>query len=151
LGSCASLSNSASHGKPPKAAAIAVSLGQSGDVRVAQAPEALAALLTSPEGRGLLANDGAASSVSVLATEIVEGAVLVQASDPGLVQAQSLEPVYWRGFFDLKGRIATVSIFGLPSRGLPDAAGRKLLSDTINALRVANASEPQQPESVAEG
>lgn len=151
LGSCASLSNSASHGKPSKLAAIAISLGQTGGVRVSTATEALANLLSSSEGRGLLANDGASGTVSVMGTEIADGAVLVQANDPGLTQSRNLEPTYWRGFFDLKDRIATVSVFSLPSRSLSDSAGRKLLVDTIAALRAANASEPQQPEGAAEG
>lgn len=151
LGSCASLSNSASHGRPTRPAVLSISLGQQGGVRVSETADALAALLGSPEGRSLLATDGSPEGVSVLSSEVVEGTVLVHASDPGLTRTRNLEPDYWRGLFDLKGRIATVSVFNLPGRAISEAAARGLIADMINALRIANASEPQQAESVAKG
>lgn len=151
LGSCASLSNSASHGKPARPAVLSISLGQQGGIRVSETADALATLLGSPEGRGLLATDGSANSVTVISTEVADGIVLVHAIDPGLTRTRNLEPEYWRGLFDLKGRIATVNVFSLPGRQLSEAAAMGLASDMINALRLANASEPQQPESVAEG
>lgn len=149
LGSCASLANSATHGKPRKAAVLSASLGPTGGLSVSENSAALTALLSGPQGRALLATDGG-GAVTVHETAVDDGVILVHASDPGLTAARQLEPDYWRGFFDLDGRVVTLSVFSLPGRqSLTDKAGQSLLMSFVAAMRQANA-EASVPDQVTE-
>lgn len=142
LGSCASLANSATHGAPRRNAVLSASVGPTGGMSVTRNADALVGLLSGPDGAALLA-DQQGSSVSVSDVSADEGVVIVRASDPSLTSGRNLQSDYWRGFFDLGGRVVTLSVFSLPGRqGLSESAGRSLLLSFVAAMRQANAEAP---------
>ena len=141
LGSCASLANSATHGAPRRSAVLSASIAPKGGLSVTRNADALVGLLSGPQG-GALLSEGGGGQASVTETLAEDGIVMVRATDPSLTRMRQLQQEYWRGFFDLKGRVVTLSVFSLPGRqGLTEAAGRALLLSFVAAMRQANAEE----------
>lgn len=113
-------------------ALISVSIGQSGSAGVMTAGgPALAAFFNSPQGRATLSRNGRASSVKVIAALGSGDAFLLHLQDKTAGE-------YWRAVIGIKSRLVTISTTGTDAVPLAAADGRKVLEDTLNALRSAN-------------
>ncbi len=141
LGSCASIANSAMAAKPQHRAVLSISISAEADARVSASGDALLAFLRSEPGHGSIARDGQVASVSIATAEFSDGVVMIGARDQSPISGRALPRDYLRGIFDLKGRIVSVTVFGLSSRPLSKSAAQGLLAASIAQLRVANGVE----------
>ena len=137
LGSCASLANSAEHGRPRQPAMLTASVAPPGGLSVTQNSDALVRLLSGAQGQALLSNESGVG-VTVADVGVTDNVIVVHARDPGLTGSRGLPPDYWRGFFDLNGRVVTLSVFSPQGRSLSDRAGATLLQQFVAAMREAN-------------
>ncbi|NEX46115.1 hypothetical protein [Pseudotabrizicola algicola] len=112
---------------PP--ALIFVTFGRGGSAAAMAAGGAeMAAFFASEAGRKSLSRRGRAADVTVTSARSVGDLFLFRVADRG-------EGVYWRGMTALGGRTVSIKVSG-PE--LDEAASRKLVEDTVKALRRAN-------------
>lgn len=117
---------------------VTVQMGPAGSGLSTADATALEDLLQSEAGRGLLSSNGAAAAVTVETTEVEGDAVTVRFRDRGPAPVEGVQATEWRGFFDVGGRLATVSVRGLTVAPMGTDDGEVLLARTIAALRTAN-------------
>lgn len=101
-------------------------------------PAALAALLTSAEGRRLLSRSGRTETVRVHEVTGEAGTVLVRLTDTSPAGALATEGESWRALIAVRGRLATLSATGGRGAALPAAEGRRLIDRFVAAVRAAN-------------
>lgn len=114
----------------PALVTVSVGPAASAGVMAAGGP-ALAAYFTSPEGRASLSRDGNPDKVAVSEAVMVGDAFLMRLKDH-----QAGE--YWRAVLGVSGRLVTLSATGSPDLPLAPDDGRKVLDQTLDALRSAN-------------
>jgi hypothetical protein len=114
-------------------ALISVSIGQSASAGVMTAGgPALAAFFSSDQGRGTLARDGHAASVTIIEALGSDDAFLLHLQDTSAGE-------YWRAVIGIKSRLITISTTGTDTVPLPAEKGRAVMEATLKALRSANA------------
>jgi hypothetical protein len=82
----------------------------------------------SDEGRALLSRTQDAETVTVLETDAVGDMFLLHASDTSAGAVEGVVPDYWRAYFDLGPRIATLSVLAMEGEGVTR-------EDSLGALR----------------
>ena len=132
MGRCATASPNSNDGF------ITLQIGAAGSGFAPSEAEALRQLLQSDAGRGLLSQDGNGAAVRVNATDVAGDTVIVRFQDRGATPVPGLQTTEWRGFFDVNGRLATVSVRGLAAAPLGTDDGEVLLARTIAEVRQAN-------------
>ena len=127
-----------------QAALVTVTIGRPASAGVMLAgPKALAAFFASPAGRRALSRDGRVNDVGVVQTVATADALFLRVLD-------RVAGDYWRAITGLNGRLVTVSATGAAGAPLSAVQGRKLLEDTLAALRQANpAARPVPVPAVA--
>lgn len=112
--------------------------------------DALASFLRTEAGRGLLARSGAAADVEILSVERRTAGVYVLLTDSGAGAPPGVEEAYWRGFVQVAGRLATLSVYSMEAAPLPTRmAGLSLITDFAAALIEANPPPPAPAETVS--
>ncbi|MGB5557018.1 MAG: hypothetical protein WBN04_03295 [Paracoccaceae bacterium] len=137
LGSCASIANSPRARSPATPALLTASVSPASRAAAASTNQ-LAAFFRSPPGRAALARNGRAGSVSILKVQSRDNALYIHARDSSANVAGNLAPDYWRGVFDLGGRLVTVSVIGFANRPLTDAASIATLDAFAARIRAEN-------------
>lgn len=125
LGSCASIARDPRAGAPRTPGVLMASVGSdtgSGPA-IGAAIDQLERVLDAPAGRAALARDGRAGSVTVLDSRREDGALFVYLRDTGKDIAPGLAQAYWRGLFDVNGRLVTVSVVSFADNPLTADAG----------------------------
>ncbi|OYU41142.1 MAG: hypothetical protein CFE33_03525 [Pseudorhodobacter sp. PARRP1] len=113
-------------------ALITVSIGQGGSAGVMTAGgPALAAFFASNQGLAMLSRSGRAGDVKIIAALGSGDAFLLHLQDRNVGE-------YWRAVIGVKGRLVTVSATGTDDIRLDPAEGRKIVEQTLDALRAAN-------------
>jgi hypothetical protein len=140
LAGCAVLSDATS--MPTHEALITVQIGATDSAAVSGAEADLAALLRTIQGATLLSASSDPATVQVARVDRADGVVVVRFSDAAPAAIQGLEPLEWRAFLDIRGRLTTISLRGFDRAPLPADQGLRLLSQAIGALRAANAPPP---------
>lgn len=97
--------------------------------------EALKSLLRSPEGRAALARDGRADSVRLQEIRSHNGALILHVDDQSNTATPTLEQDYWRAFFNVNGRLVTVTVNAFAKHPINDAVGRALVQDFAAEIR----------------
>ncbi|MCC7320517.1 MAG: hypothetical protein IT542_06000 [Rubellimicrobium sp.] len=136
MGGCALLSRLGV--VPPVEGMITVQVGAPGSAAVTGAEEDLVTLLRSARGAQLLSSSGVPESILVEAIDHEPGAVLVRFHDAAPPIARGLERTEWRAFFDVAGRLATLTVRGFERAPMARETGRALLHEAMEALRAAN-------------
>ncbi len=136
LAGCALVSDAAL--MPAIEGLITVQIGAAGSASVAGAEPELAALLRTAQGAQLLSAAGNPASVQVDRVDRAEGVVVVRFSDAAPARTAGLEPLEWRAFLDIRGRLTTISLRGFERAPVLAEQGLRLLSQAIGALRAAN-------------
>ncbi len=151
LAGCASISGNPRDPMPDPPALLTASVAGASDAAPAGAEELdrLAEFLTTPEGRATLARDGQAGSVEILDQARVPGALLLHLQDSGIDPAFGLSTDYWRGIFELNGRLITVSVKGFASGPLSAEQGRVAMHGFIARIRAESAPAAANPGPVA--
>ncbi|MEM9317653.1 MAG: hypothetical protein AAGA70_01445 [Pseudomonadota bacterium] len=147
MGNCASIAGSRFVGQPRDPAVLTAAIsapGEAGGVTasLSELPEYFA----SPDGRTVLSRTGNPETVEVLQNFIAGEVLYLRARDtsPGVVPG--VEDTYWRAYFDIGPRIATLSVLALQTGGTDEAAQLATLEAFVSATRAANpggrAAEP---------
>lgn len=115
------------------AALVTVTVGRTASAGVMLAePEALRAFMSSPAGRRALSRSGQAADVAVLESGVLGGDRLM------LHLNDREEGEYWRAILGIKGRLVTISASGAEGVPLTPAQARRLVDQTVAAMRAAN-------------
>ena len=115
-----------------QAALVTVTIGKPASAGVMLAgTDALAAFFASPAGRRALSRNGHVNDVGVVQIVATKDALLLRVLD-------RVAGEYWRAITSLNGRLVTVSASGTQGAPLTTVTGRKLVDDTLVALRQAN-------------
>ncbi len=133
LGSCASIARDAAAGAPRVPGILTASVDKENGGAAVLAH--LERFVGSPEGRAAMARDGSAESVSVLDTLNESGALFVYLRDTSANSILGLDDTYWRGFFDLNGRLITVSAVSFANQPQSGDAGLATLRAFLARIR----------------
>ena len=115
------------------AALVTVTVGRAASAGVMLAePLALRAFMASPAGRRALSRSGRAEDLQVLESGVLGGDRLM------LHLNDREEGEYWRAIIAIKGRLVTISASGAEGVPLTPAQGRRLVEQTVAAVRAAN-------------
>jgi hypothetical protein len=134
LGSCASISNSTRAPAPAVPAVLTVPVSPRSGSAISAAIDGLEPYFASEAGLAALARDGRAASVEVLDTRREGGAFYIRLRDTSGTHGD-LQQVYWRGLFDVNGRIVTISVTGFANRPISSQAGLALLETFAARIR----------------
>lgn len=138
LAGCALLSEEAAI-MPSLDGLITVQIGAEDTASVTGNEEAFAAFLETDTGRGLLAADGDVGAIADLSTTADLAGVLVRFEDAGGPAFEGTSGAQWRGFMDVEGRLATISVLSFERAGLTRAEGERLLVVAMAELAEVNA------------
>ena len=138
LGSCASIANNARAAAPRIPGVLTASVSDEVGADISASFDVLEAFFSSKAGRAALARDGKAASVTILTTLHKDGAFYLHVRDESENRAASLAAEYWRGLFDVRGRIVTVTVTGFADRPMPDAIGLATLDAFAARIRREN-------------
>ncbi|MBV1868689.1 MAG: hypothetical protein KUG69_12415 [Marinosulfonomonas sp.] len=141
LGSCASIANNPGAATPNVPGLLTASVSGESGATVGSKPNRLRAFFSSPAGRAALARNGDAASVKILDTRYRDGAFFIHARDTGAGRTKGLATDYWRGLFDVKGRIVTVTLNEFKGKPMSDAAGLATLNAFATRIRLENLSQ----------
>lgn len=125
---------------PAKDGFITVQFGDSGTATVAGYEETLRRYLETDAGKRLLARSGEGDEVTLHSVEMVRGAVTVHFTDLSADNDLGLEPRLWQGFFDVNGRLTTVTVRSFTRKPLAARQGATLLNAAIREIRAVNPS-----------
>lgn len=143
LGSCASISGNPDAAVPDYSAVLTASIAKNSDGLPASehGPVQLQRFVTTPQGRAVLARDGQAGSVKILETRLEGGAIFIYLRDSSANTTGGLNDTYWRGLFELNGRLITVSVFGLRQKPLSRSSGLSTLRAFLSRIRLETHAE----------
>lgn len=123
---------------------ITVQFGDEGTASVAGNEDAFASFLNTETGRSLLASGGDAATLSEVTTLTDRSGVLVRFEDTSGPLFAGTQQAQWRGFLDINGRMATVSVLSFERAPLSRSEAQRLLIVTMSELIAVNATP--QPE-----
>ena len=141
LGSCASVANNNRLANPANAGMLTASVSGENDAQISGAFDQLESFFRSSNGRAALARDGKAGSVRILETRKKNDAFYVRARDTSKNTIAGISQDYWRGLFDVNGRIVTVSVVGFETRPMSGAAGLATLDAFTVRIQQDNARQ----------
>ena len=114
------------------AALVTVTVGRSASAGVMLASaEALRAFMSSAAGRRALARSGRSQDVEIVSSGVVEGRLMLHLKDREAGE-------YWRAILGVNGRLISISASGAVGLPLTPDEGRKLVEQTVEAMRAAN-------------
>lgn len=115
------------------AALVTVTVGRSASAGVMLAStEALRSFMSSPNGRRVLSRSGRAEDVEVLESGVLDDRLMLHLKD-------RIAGDYWRAIIGVNGRLVTISASGAEGILLTPDQGRRLVEQTVTAVREANA------------
>lgn len=138
LAGCALLSEGAAV-MPILDGLITVQFGAESTASVTDNEEAFATFLKTDIGLGLLAGSGNSANVSQAVTITDRAGVLVRFHDTSGPAFAGTAGPQWRGFLDINGRLATISVLSFERAVLSRAEGERLLVVAMAELAEANA------------
>ena len=143
LGGCAVLSGDDHDEVPTFPGILTASVDQRGfGTATPETLDKLAKFVTTTDGRAVLARDGRAESVNVLGVLRDNSAVLIHLQDESGFQIPGIEATYWRGLFELNGRLITASVLGFKDHPLPAREGLTTLQAFLARIRKETPSSP---------
>lgn len=141
LGSCASIANSVQMPSPSTPGLLTASVSGASGLAIRTSLDRLEIFFTSEAGRAALARDGHAASVQILQTRRKGDAFYLHVRDTSNVTNRSISQDYWRGLFDVRGRIVTVSVVGFARRPMSNATGLATLDAFAKRILAENAAD----------
>ncbi|MGJ8611315.1 MAG: hypothetical protein ACSHWY_09480 [Octadecabacter sp.] len=122
---------------------ITVQFGDAGTASVTGNEDAFAAFLKSEAGRSVLATNGDMTTVVDVATIADRAGVLARFVDTSGPSIAGTSGPQWRGFLDINGRLATVTVLSLDYDDLTRGQGERLLIVAMADLAEVNAPASQ--------
>jgi len=142
LAGCALLSEDAAI-MPNLDGLITVQFGDPDTASVSGNEEAFSAFLRSDAGRGLLAMDGTAQSITDAQILTDREGILVRFQDASGPAFAGTTAEQWRGFLDVNGRLVTISVLSFQRNQLSRSEGERLLVVAMAELAEVNATTSQ--------
>ena len=133
LGDCGLLGK-APEGARPKSAVLTASLDASGAGSVA----GIRRLAETAAGRALVGQSGSGAGVKILATREAGGAIFLLVEDPGRKPVPGLKSRFWRGFLDIDGHLAVLSVLAFEGGAVDEQQGLNLAVGFADAMQRAN-------------
>jgi hypothetical protein len=134
LGNCAAISNSRRAAQPEVPVVLTAAISEASDGgSISESLGDLDAYFRSEPGLALLSRTQEAETVSVLETFVEGSAFMIHATDSSTGAMEGVAQDYWRAYFDLGSRIATLSVLALDG-------GTVTREDSLNALRAFSQS-----------
>lgn len=125
-------------GYPHLVMSAVVSAGQTPGILDETGLQTLATYFASERGRETLSRGGKASSVTLHATEIGEGILLLHLSDTSSLPKAGLSPTYWRAIAELNGHLVTFAVLPFSDAAMPDETVRALLDQFVVASQTGS-------------
>lgn len=122
---------------------ITVQFGDAGTASVTGNEDAFAEFLKSETGRSVLAANGDIATVIEVATIADRAGVLARFVDTSGPSIAGTSGPQWRGFLDINGRLATVTVLSLDYDDLNRGQGERLLIVAMAELAEVNAPAAQ--------
>ena len=135
LGGCRALSQ---QGRSTGAGVLLASFAEPGGPQIAGNTEALESYFNTTAGRAALSRSGRADSVTLIETRAEDDMLFLHLTDSANAGVPGTDANYWRGMFDLKGRIATISVLGFADAPHSRTAGLSLARSFAQRLVAAN-------------
>lgn len=110
---------------------------------------ALERYLTTPEGRALLGRGGDGGAVSIVETRREGNTLFVLVEDRTAQLVPLLATRFWRGFVELNGRLAVVTVSGFLDAPMDEQQMFDHLGSQVKRLQLANAAPVEAPVQVA--
>lgn len=120
---------------------ITIQFGDENTASVTGNEAGFATFLNTQTGRSLLSRNGDDTSVSEVSTITDETAVLVRFDDASGPIVRGTSGSQWRGFLDIKGRLATVSVLSFNRAPLSASESERLLVVAMAELAEVNAPD----------
>lgn len=140
LGNCAAISASRRAAQPEVPVVLTAAISEASDAgSISESLADLDVYFRSEEGRQLLSRTQDAASVTVLETQVEGDMFLVHASDTSSGAMEGVDTDYWRAYFDLGPRIATLSVFDLQEAAVSREDSLRMLRAFSQTMRVTNA------------
>ena len=143
LAGCALLTDDAAI-MPALDGLITVQFGDENTASVTDNEDAFAAFLKTETGRSLLAGSGDIANLTDVSTITDRAGVLARFEDTSGPAFTGTSGPQWRGFLDINGRLATVSVLSFDRSALSRAEGERLLVVAMAELAEVNA--PATPD-----
>jgi len=140
FGNCAGLSGSRLTRQPAAPAVLTAAVSEpSEEGGIGVSLDTLPTFFRSPDGARVLSRTGDPETVEVLQSFVAGDVFYLRASDtsPGVVPGA--QDIYWRAYFDVGPRIATLSVLALDGEAVNEAMQLGVLEDFVASTRSANA------------
>jgi hypothetical protein len=139
LGNCAAISGSARADQPEMSVVLTAAVSDASDAgSIAESMADLDPYFRSDEGRALLSRTQDPETVTVLETDAVGDMFILHASDTSEGAVEGVVPDYWRAYFDLGPRIATLSVLALEGEGVSREDSLAGLMEFVGTVQAAN-------------
>lgn len=139
LGNCAAISNAPRADQPAVPVVLTAAISDASDAgSIRESIADLDSYFRSEAGRALLSRTQEASTVSVLDSRTEGETFLLHASDVSAGALEGVQTDYWRAYFDLGSRIATLSVYALQERGVTQDQTLAVLREFAATMRAAN-------------
>lgn len=145
LGNCAAISGSRRAAQPEMSVVLTAAVSDASDAgSIAESIGDLDSYFRSDEGRALLSRTQEPGTVTVLETEAQGDMFLLHASDTSAGAVEGVVDDYWRAYFDVGRRIATLSVLAMEGEGVTREDSLAALMAFARSVQAAN------PEVVAQ-
>jgi hypothetical protein len=134
---------SATPSMPRHSGLLTVQIGAADTASVTGSEPALEGLLRTAQGAAMLSVSNRAQTVTSVSTIARAGLVVVHFTDSGARGDSALQTDEWRAFFDLRGRLVTISVRGLTREPLTSQTGLQLVQSFVAAMQAANPGNVQ--------
>jgi hypothetical protein len=139
LGNCAAIAGIFRPTQPRVRAVLTATVAPAGETTtIRESLPLLDTFFRSAPGRQALSRSAAAASVQVIETLTAGDVFLIHARDSGPGLSAGLSADYWRSYFDLDGRIVSLSVLGFDAAPLGRAASLDTLAEFEAEIRRRN-------------
>lgn len=142
FGNCAAVTDQRLARQPQNHAILTAAISEPAtEGGIAASMAGLPDFFRSADGAAVLSRSGDPDAVEVLQTFVAGDVFFLRASDSSPGAVPGVQDVYWRAYFDMGPRIATLSVLALEDTGTSEAAQLSLLETFVAQTRAAGASE----------
>lgn len=143
LGNCAAISGSRRASQPEVPVVLTAAISDASDAgSISESVSDLDAYFRSEDGLRLLSRSQDPETVTVLETDVRGDMFLLHASDTSAGAVEGVGDDYWRAYFDLGSRIATLSVLALEDAGVTRDDSLSALMSFMRSVQQANGAAP---------
>ena len=140
LGNCAAISGSRRADQPVMPVVLTAAISDASDEgSIVESLGELDGYFRSEAGRTLLSRTQEPGTVTVLETDALGDMFILHASDTSEGAVEGVVPDYWRAYFDVGRRIATLSVLAMEGEGVTREDSLGALMAFVGTVQAANA------------